>query len=113
MTENVSPLAGKPVEQSMLVNVPRLMTAYFAGKPDPAFAAQRVAFGTSGHRCFAFGNAVNEAHILAISQAIRHHRSRSDLTGPLFLGTDTHALSAAALVSALAVFAANEVDVMI
>ena len=113
MTENVSPLAGKPVEQSMLVNVPRLMTAYFAGKPDPAVAAQRVAFGTSGHRGSAFGNAFNEAHILAISQAICHHRSRIAITGPLFIGIDTHALSEAALVSALEVFAANEVDVMI
>ena len=97
MPENVSPLAGKPVEPSMLVNVPRLVTAYFAGKPDPAVAAQRVAFGTSGHRGSAFDNSFNEAHILAISQAICRHRSRSGITGPLFIGMDTHALSEPAL----------------
>ncbi len=113
MPENVSPLAGKPVEPSMLVNVPRLVTAYFTGQPDPAIAAQRVAFGTSGHRGSAFDNAFNESHILAISQAICRHRSRSGITGPLFIGIDTHALSEPALASALEVFAANEVDVMI
>ena len=113
MPEKVSPLAGKPVEPSMLVNVPRLVTAYFTGKPDPSIAAQRVAFGTSGHRGSAFDNAFNETHILAISQAICRHRSRSGITGPLFIGIDTHALSEPALASALEVFAANEVDVMI
>jgi phosphoglucomutase len=97
----------------MLVNVPRLVTAYFAGKPDPAVPSQRVAFGTSGHRGSAFDNAFNEAHILVISQAICHHRSRSGITGPLFIGIDTHALSEPALASALEVFAANEVDAMI
>jgi phosphoglucomutase len=113
MPENVSTLAGKPTEPSMLVNVPRLVTAYFTGKPDPAVPSQRVAFGTSGHRGSAFDNAFNEAHILAISQAICHHRSRSGITGPLFTGIDTHALSEPALASALEVFAANEVDAMI
>ena len=89
MPEKVSPLAGKTVEPSMLVNVPRLVTAYFTGKPDPKVASQRVAFGTSGHRGSAFDNAFNEAHILAISQAICHHRSRNGITGPLFIGIDT------------------------
>ncbi len=97
----------------MLINVPRLVTAYFTGKPDPTIPSQRVAFGTSGHRGSAFDNAFNEAHILAISQAICHHRRRSGITGPLFVGIDTHALSEPAFASALEVFAANEVDVMI
>jgi phosphoglucomutase len=113
MPENVSPLAGKAVGPAMLVNVPRLVTAYFTGKPDPAVASQRVAFGTSGHRGSAFDNAFNEAHILAISQAICHHRSRNGITGPLFIGIDTHALSEPAFASALEVFAANDIDVMI
>ncbi|MGH6846351.1 MAG: phosphoglucomutase (alpha-D-glucose-1,6-bisphosphate-dependent) [Methylocella sp.] len=113
MAGQVSPLAGKTIEPSMLVNVPRLVTAYFAGKPDPAVKSQRVAFGTSGHRGSAFDNAFNEAHILAISQAICHHRSRNSITGPLFVGMDTHALSEPALASALEVFAANDVNMMI
>ncbi|MGH6840189.1 MAG: phosphoglucomutase (alpha-D-glucose-1,6-bisphosphate-dependent) [Methylocella sp.] len=113
MAGQVSPLAGKTIEPSMLVNVPRLATAYFTGKPDPTVPSQRVAFGTSGHRGSAFGNAFNEAHILAISQAICHHRSRSRITGPLFVGIDTHALSEPALASALEVFAANDVNMMI
>jgi phosphoglucomutase len=97
----------------MLVNVPRLVTAYFAGQPDPAVPAQRVAFGTSGHRGSAFNNAFNEAHILAISQAICDIRRSSGITGPLFVGIDTHALAEPALASALEVFAANGVDVMV
>jgi phosphoglucomutase len=113
MPEEVSPLAGKPVQPSMLVNVPRLVSAYFTGKPDPAAPAQRVAFGTSGHRGSAFDNAFNEAHILAISQAICDHRRRKGVSGPLFVGIDTHALSEPALASALEVFAANQVDAMI
>jgi len=113
MPENVSPLAGKPIEPSMLVNVPRLVTAYFTGQPDPAVASQRVAFGTSGHRGSAFDNAFNEAHILAVSQAICLHRGSVGITGPLFIGIDTHALSEPALASALEVFAANEIDAMI
>jgi phosphoglucomutase len=113
MPENVSPLAGKPTNPSMLVNVSRLVTAYFTGKPDLAIASQRVAFGTSGHRGSAFDNAFNESHILAISQAICHHRNRSGVTGPLFVGIDTHALSEPAVATALEVFAANDVDVMI
>src|SRR2546421_9114946 len=97
----------------MLANIPRLVTAYFAGKPDPSLPAQRVAFGTLGHRGSAFNNAFNEAHILAISQAVCDHRKNSGITGPLFAGIDTHALAEPALASALEVFAANGVDVMI
>jgi phosphoglucomutase len=113
VAEQVSKLAGKPVEPSMLVNVPRLVSAYYTGKPDPAIASQRVAFGTSGHRGSAFDDAFNEAHILAISEAICRHRSRAGVTGPLYIGIDTHALSEPAVASALEVFAANGVDVMI
>ena len=113
MAEQVSRFAGKMVEPSMLVNVPRLVSAYFNGRPDPAVPAQRVAFGTSGHRGSAFDNAFNEWHILAISQAICRHRSGAGITGPLYIGIDTHALSEPALASALEVFAANGVDVMI
>jgi phosphoglucomutase len=113
MVAEVSPLAGKSVDPSTLVNVPRLVTAYFAGKPDPAIKSQRVAFGTSGHRGSAFSNSFNEAHILAISQAICHYRHRNGVTGPLFVGIDTHALAIPALASALEVFAANDVNVLI
>src|SRR6202165_4601391 len=97
----------------MLANIPRLVTAYFAGEPDPAVPAQRVAFGTSGHRGSALNNAFNEAHILAISQAVCDHRKARGITGPLFIGIDTHALAEPALASALEVFAANGVDVMV
>ena len=113
MTVEVSPLAGKTAPASMLVNVPRLVTAYFSGKPDPTLPSQRVTFGTSGHRGSAFNNAFNEAHILAISQALCDHRRRIGIDGPLFIGIDTHALAEPALASALEVFAANHVTVMI
>ena len=113
MSAKINPLAGKTADPSMLANVPRLVTAYFAGKPDPSLPAQRVAFGTSGHRGSAFNNAFNEAHILAISQAVCDHRHGSGITGPLFVGIDTHALAEPALASALEVFAANGVEVMI
>src|SRR6202521_3164574 len=113
MAAEVSPLAGKPAPASMLVNVPRLVTAYFSGKPDPAIPSQRVAFGTSGHRGSAFNNAFNEAHILAISQALCDYRRGRGIDGPLFIGIDTHALAECALASALEVFAANDVTVMI
>jgi phosphoglucomutase len=109
----VSPLAGLTADPSMLVNIPRLVTAYFAGQPDPSVPAQRVAFGTSGHRGSAFNNAFNEAHILAVSQAVCDHRAKAGVDGPLFIGIDTHALAEPALVSALEVFAANGVEVMI
>jgi phosphoglucomutase len=110
---NVSPFAGKPAETSMLVNVPRLVTAYYAETPDPAVLQQRVAFGTSGHRGSALVKSFNEWHILAISQAICLYRKQKKIDGPLFLGVDTHALSEPALASALEVLAANEVEVML
>jgi phosphoglucomutase len=113
MTERISPLAGKPVPPSLLLNVPRLVTAYYALTPDPGIAAQRVAFGTSGHRGSAFAASFNEAHILAICQAVCLHRQRAGIDGPLFLGMDTHALSEPALASALEVFAANGVETVI
>jgi phosphoglucomutase len=109
----ISPHAGKPAEASMLVNVPRLVTAYYTEVPDPSVPAQRVAFGTSGHRGSAFNRAFNEWHILAISQAICLYRKRHQIDGPLFLGMDTHALSVPALASALEVLAANGVEVML
>ncbi|TAM47855.1 MAG: alpha-D-glucose phosphate-specific phosphoglucomutase [Acidobacteria bacterium] len=110
---NVSPLAGKPAQPSMLVDVPKLVTAYYTDRPDPSVAAQRVMFGTSGHRGSAFDRSFNEWHILAISQAICMYRRRQKIDGPLFLGMDTHALSVPALASALEVLAANGVDVML
>jgi phosphoglucomutase len=113
MPPQINPLAGKPAAPSMLANIPRLVTAYFADQPDPKVAAQRVAFGTSGHRGSAFNKAFNEAHILAISQALCDHRRDAGLSGPLFVGIDTHALAEPALVSALEVFVANGVEVMI
>jgi phosphoglucomutase len=110
---NVSPLAGKPAPPSMLVNISRLVTAYYVERPDPAAREQRVAFGTSGHRGSAFKRAFNEAHILTISQAICLYRKQQHIDGPLFLGMDTHALSEPAFASALEVLAANGVEVMI
>ena len=109
----IDPLAGKPAEPSMLVNVPRLVTAYYTEVPEPSVPEQRVAFGTSGHRGSAFDKAFNEAHILAITQAICRYRKQHHIDGPLFLGMDTHALSVSALASALEVLAANGVDVML
>jgi len=109
----ISPLAGKLLPPAQLVNVPRLVTAYFTQTPDPADPAQRVAFGTSGHRGSAFDGTFNEAHILAISQAVCRHRRAAGVNGPLFIGIDTHALSRPALATALEVFAANGVDAFI
>ena len=109
----ISPLAGKPAESARLVNIPRLVTAYYTGVPDYSVPAQRVAFGTSGHRGSAFENTFNEWHILAITQAICLYRKQQQISGPLFLGMDTHALSVPAMASALEVLAANEIDVMI
>jgi phosphoglucomutase len=108
-----NPAAGKPVDPAALVNVPQLVTAYFASKPDPADPAQRVAFGTSGHRGTSLKNSFNENHILATTQAICDHRREIGLNGPLFIGIDTHALAEPALVSAVEVFAANGVEIMI
>ncbi|MEX1243804.1 MAG: phosphoglucomutase, partial [Thermoanaerobaculia bacterium] len=107
------PGAGKPADPTMLVDIPRLMTAYYTRRPDSSVPEQQVAFGTSGHRGSAFDCAFNEDHILAITQAICDYRRRAKIDGPLFLGIDTHALSASALATALEVLAANGVDVMI
>ena len=100
---NISPLAGKPAGAEKLVNVPRLITAYYTDVPDYSVLEQRVAFGTSGHRGSAFLNSFNEWHILAITQAICLYRKLHKITGPLFLGMDTHALSVPAMASALEV----------
>jgi phosphoglucomutase len=105
--------AGKPAPRSVLVNVPRLVSAYYTLEPDISKPAQRVAFGTSGHRGSSFKATFNEGHILATSQAICEHRRASGIDGPLFLGMDTHALSEAALATALEVFAGNGLEVMI
>jgi phosphoglucomutase len=110
---SVDPRAGKLAESAMLANIPRLMTAYYTTPPDPAQREQRVVFGTSGHRGSAFQSSFNEAHILAVTQAICAYRRREHIDGPLFLGIDTHALSESAFASALEVLAANGVDVMI
>ena len=109
----ISPLAGKLLPPSALVDVPRLVTAYFTIMPDPANPAQRVVFGTSGHRGSSFDGTFNEAHILAVSQAVCQHRHGAGVDGPLFVGIDTHALSRPALATALEVFAANGVDAFI
>jgi phosphoglucomutase len=109
----ISPMAGKPAEPGMLVNVPRLITAYYTEVPDTSIPSQRVAFGTSGHRGSALQKAFNEWHILAISQAICLYRKQRQIDGPLFLGMDTHALSVPAFASSLEVLAANGVEVMI
>ncbi|MFL5273640.1 MAG: phosphoglucomutase, alpha-D-glucose phosphate-specific, partial [Anaeromyxobacteraceae bacterium] len=107
------PLAGKPAPKDMLVDVPRLLAAYAAERPDPANPLERVAFGTSGHRGSSLHTTFNEDHILATSQAICEYREAQAIDGPLFVARDTHALSAPATVSALEVFAAHEVQVLI
>jgi phosphoglucomutase len=109
----VNPLAGKPAPPAMLVDVPRLVTAYYTDVPDSSVPEQRVAFGTSGHRGSSFERTFNEWHVLAISQAICDYRKRQAIGGPLFLGIDTHALSVPACASALEVLAANGVEVML
>ena len=109
----ISPLAGKPAPPGILVDVPRLVSAYYTDVPDPAVPGQRVAFGTSGHRGSSFKLAFNEWHILAITQAICLYRKRQNISGPLYLGMDTHALSVPACATALEVLAANGVEVML
>ncbi len=109
----VSPLAGKPADPSILIDVPKLVAAYYTGRPDPSVSAQRVAFGTSGHRGCSLDNAFNEAHILAITQAICLYRKQQGIDGPLYIGFDTHALSEPAFKSALEVLAGNGIDVMV
>jgi phosphoglucomutase len=106
-------LAGKPAPRSMLVNIPRLVTAYYTNHPEATDKSQQVAFGTSGHRGSSFKNSFNEDHILAITQAICDYRAANNITGPLFLGMDTHALSEPSFVTALEVLAANGVEVML
>jgi phosphoglucomutase len=109
----ISPAAGKAPAASLLVNVPQLVTAYYTLAPDPVNVAQRVSFGTSGHRGSSLRRTFNETHILAISQAICLYRRQNGISGPLFIGMDTHALSEPAFASAMEVLAANGVDVMI
>ncbi|MDP9932418.1 phosphoglucomutase (alpha-D-glucose-1,6-bisphosphate-dependent) [Variovorax paradoxus] len=113
MSQKTNPLAGQPAPLELLVNVPRLVSAYYSGQPDPSVAAQRVAFGTSGHRGSSFDNAFNEWHVLAMSQAIADYRRQKGIDGPLFLGIDTHALSTPAFNSAVEVLAANGVELML
>jgi len=108
-----NPQAGKPATPEMLVNVPRLVTSYYTGQPDPTIPAQRVQFGTSGHRGSAFENSFNETHILAITQSICRYRKQNGIDGPLFLAMDTHALAEPAFATALEVLAANGVEVMV
>ncbi len=109
----INPRAGQLATASDLVDVPKLITAYYEDQPDPHIPEQRVVFGTSGHRGSSFDRSFNEWHILAITQAICLYRKRQNIDGPLFLGIDTHALSRPALASALEVLAANDVDVML
>src|SRR5258706_5227974 len=109
MPKTISPFAGKPIPVSMLLDVPKLITAYRTDVPDPHIIKQRISFGTSGHRGTAFEKTFNEWHILAISQAICLYRKKQNINGPLFLGFDTHAISTPAFKSALEVLAANGV----
>jgi phosphoglucomutase len=109
----ISPAAGKTADPSILTNIPRLISAYYSRQPDPSVPAQKVAFGTSGHRGSSFSNSFNEWHILAITQAICLYRKEQKIEGPLFLGIDTHALSEPAAISTLEVLAANGVETMI
>jgi phosphoglucomutase len=110
---SLHPLAGKPAPHSILVNIPRLVSSYYAIQPDPQNPAQRVAFGTSGHRGTSFSGTFNEAHILAVSQAVAEYRAEQGISGPLFIGMDSHALSEAAWITAVEVLAANGVDVRV
>jgi len=112
MSTAISPLAGKPAPPGLLVDVPLLIAAYADLQPDPAVPAQRVAFGTSGHRGSSFERSFNEWHVLAITQAICEYRAREGIDGPLFIGIDTHALSQPAFQSALEVLAANGVETL-
>ncbi len=109
----ISPLAGKPAPQNILVNIPKLVSAYYTGKPDPSITAEKVSFGTSGHRGSSFKNSFNENHILAITQAICFYRKQKNIDGPLYIGFDTHALSAPAFATAMEVLAANDIETMI
>ncbi len=112
MSARLDPLAGQSAPADRLVDVPRLVTAYYTERPDPSVSTQRVAFGTSGHRGTSFDASFNEAHVLAITQAICSHRKQQGIDGPLFIGFDTHALSAPAFATSLEVLAGNGVEVM-
>src|SRR5215510_15197917 len=107
------PLAGQPAPRDLLINIPRLVSAYYTQEPDASIPAQQVAFGTSGHRGSSLQASFNEQHILAICQAIVEWRRAENFTGPLYLGMDTHALSEPALATAIEVFAANEVEIFV
>ena len=109
----ISPLAGKQLPPADLVDVPALLAAYYDRKPDPAIATQRVAFGTSGHRGSPLHTSFNENHILAMCEAIARHRKAEGIDGPLFLGIDSHAVSAPAQRTALEVLAAHGIQVHI
>lgn len=113
MSAKIDPRAGMPAQADQLVDVAKLVDAYYGNKPDPAVSAQRVSFGTSGHRGSSFASSFNENHVLAISQAICDHRRREGIDGPLFIGIDTHALSVPAFESALEVLAANGIETRI
>src|SRR5258708_27213028 len=110
MSSRIDPLAGQPAPVDRLVDVPRLVTAYFTDRPDPGEPAQRVAFGTSGHRGSSLGLSFNETHVLAIAQAICHYRGQKNISGPLYIGFDTHALSAPAFASDLEPLSGTAVD---
>lgn len=110
---STSPLAGKRLPLELLVDLPQLESAYYNNKPDVKVPEQRVSFGTSGHRGSSFNTSFNENHVLAISQAICDYRKQAGITGPLFVGIDTHALSEPAQISAVEVLAANGVEIML
>ncbi len=109
----VHELAGEPAPRELLINVPRLVSAYYSHQPDPDDPAHLVSFGTSGHRGVSLANSFNEAHVLATTQAVCELRSSRDTTGPLYVGMDTHALSEAAFASTVEVLAANEVETVV
>jgi len=110
---SLHPLAGKPAPYGLLINIPQLLCAYYTRHPNPEASEHKIIFGTSGHRGTALKNSFNEDHILAISQSMCDYRKRNGITGPLFLGKDTHALSEAAFVTAVEVFAGNGIDIYI
>ncbi|MDR2529219.1 MAG: phosphoglucomutase (alpha-D-glucose-1,6-bisphosphate-dependent) [Synergistaceae bacterium] len=110
---SLSPLAGKAAPPEMLVNIPRLISEYYTNKPDPSEPAHRVAFGTSGHRGSSSRNSFNETHIMAVAQAVAEYRKGAGITGPLFIGMDTHALSEPALRTCVEVLAAQGVEIVV
>src|SRR5947209_7856392 len=109
----INPLAGKPADPTMLIDVPKLLAAYYSVQPDPSVPSQRVIFGTSGHRGSSLDNSFNEAHILAISQAICLYQRQNNIEGPVFIGFDTHALTTPTFHSPLEVLAGNGIDVVV